>query len=97
MATDRQSRDGQLHVQHRVRITAAGVRVACEHGGVAGELLVEAEAALGQVQQGVEPLQAAQRDRGQVGAGVAARQVGAFVREHQGRLFRRMPRFEIHR
>ena len=94
MAADRQSRDGQLHVQHRGRIAAAGMGMAGEHGGVAGQLLVEAEAPLSQMQEGVEPLQAAQRDGQQVGAGVAAGEVGALVGDDQGRFLAPVPLLE---
>ena len=84
MAADRQSRDGQLHVQHGARVPAAGVGMAGDNRGVAGQLLVEPEAAGCHVQQRVEPLQAAQDNGHQAGAGIAAGQVGLFMGEHQG-------------
>ena len=97
MAADRQSRDGQLHVQHGACVAAAGGGVPGQHRGVAGQLLVQPEAAVSPVQQRVEPLQAAQHHGEQVGAGVTSGQVRALVGKHQGRFAGAQARFEVHR
>ena len=72
--------------EQRFGIRAALARVLPHDGGIAGQLLVLAQAAHAEVDQRVEPEDALEQGRHQVGEGVAALDVNPFVGDHQ-RLF----------
>ena len=72
-----------LGQQQRFAVDAARCRLAGDHAGIASQLLVVAESARGEVQQGVEPEQATQRRGERIGMQVATGNVHALVGKHQ--------------
>ncbi len=97
MAAERGGDGAELGLQQGLGVAALLARAVRQHGGVAGQLLVEPGFARRQMDQRVEPAQALGKGDEAVDARVSTVDVGAFMSADQDALFRRVQRCGVGR